>query len=335
MFSAMRSRSLGSEPGTLQTMKSLPHFISTTFDGTADFEACERAEVCNEEVAIDVACCALAKLRQELPPQEVDLVPDAFLQKCLVQHYWAPVAAKRVLIGFLQFRKAVGWPYRIPAHSIARALRTGMHWLFREQIRKIRLPWSGGGGDEVGPAACLVYNAARLDPAVCSVEEYQKMGTYLMERATDSPATQARGVALILDCFSVELAPILKILNMEDIRRGVLMWKGAFPCRLRRIWIVDAPLGAQPLATAVLQLLHPHVRERVRFARRRWRCNNDSMARTIMPDPGLKGLAEDLSMFDLPAGLGGTGIVDWDAQVDSYLKEDLAAELAEKRIISL
>ena len=79
------------------------------------------------------------------------------------------------------------------------------------------------------------------------------------------------------------------------------MWKGAFPCRVRRIWVVDAPFGCGTLAKSLLSLLAPRVQERIRFARRRSK-------------EGLAPLVEDMAgLFQLPPALGGEANLDGDA----------------------
>merc|ERR1719401_1124245 len=132
-----------------------------------------------------------------------------------------------------------------------------------------------------------------------------------MEHATDDIATQERGVALILDNAGVELLPMLRIMSLSDMKRGVLMWKGAFPCRVRRLWILDAPKGSGKVVGAVLKLLAPKVQERIRFARR-------------ADGTGLSSLVEDLGgIFMLPRSLGGEEDLDWQASISTWLsKED-------------
>lgn len=259
---------------------------------------------------------AVAKVRQALAVQHRALVTDDFLQKCVTQHRRRPEGAVVVATGFLQFRSSVGWPLRIRAQEVERALRTGMHWLIQSRHlgQEAAAPgaqaWDGSSGR--GPAGCLVYNAASLDPSICPIEEYQKMGSFLMEQATDNPTIQEQGIALIIDLAGVTISSMMRIMGLEDIRRGVLMWKGAFPCRLRRIWLVDAPRGSRPLTLPMLAMLAPKVRQRIRFA---WR-----------KDGGLGKLAQDLEggLFRLPPALGGTNAkFDWAAEVEQYLAQDV------------
>mmetsp|Transcript_41198 Transcript_41198/g.92516 ORF Transcript_41198/g.92516 Transcript_41198/m.92516 type:complete len:378 (-) Transcript_41198:88-1221(-) len=237
-------------------------------------------------------------------------VPDDFLRKCLVYQKWDIEAALSTAKGFLTFRRSAGWSFQISAWDVERPLRSGLHWLLWPQrtMRSCR-----GGLESVsshqwedgGPGACLLFNMSRLNPDVCCIAEYQKMSMFLMERAIDDATTLRRGIAVVADFKGVVLSNLLRVLSLDDIRRGVLLWKGAFPCRMRRIWIVDAPLGIRRVAQAVVQLLHPKLRTRIRFASR---------------SVGLSPLVQDLGdIFALPLALGGDAEVEWEHVVESYL----------------
>merc|ERR1719330_1187196 len=131
---------------------------------------------------------------------------------------------------------------------------------------------------------------------------------FLMERATDDPAVQQRGISLVVDFRGVQFSRFASIVRMDDVRRGVLLWKGAFPCRLRRVWLLDPPYGVHYMALGVLSLLSQKVRDRVRIAFRR---------------SGLDSLVEDLSpLFTLPKCLGGAGEVPWHQAAEAFLRKD-------------
>lgn len=306
---------LPSDPSTKAPSPSTSSFASAAQHASKVGWVLKLGQSIAAEASEDDQCCSgtsrsahverqlLGELRQCLTEEQSRALADDFLLKCLAQYHWDVPGAASVAKGFLSFRHSVRWPLRVPAADVTCALRTGMHWLLPARPPSSQISrWASGGGDELGPAACLVYNAGKLDPSVCSIEEYQKMGTFLIEHATDGLACRDRGVALIVDCGGVDVAPMLRIMGLDDLRRGVLMWKGAFPCRLRRLWVVDAPSGSQVISTSILRMLAPRVRERVRFAYR---------------SGGLGDLETDLgSRFVMPPSLGGRpGEFDWERQV--------------------
>jgi len=107
---------------------------------------------------------------------------------------------------------------------------------------------------------------------------------------------------------------MLRIMSVQDMQRGILMWKGAFPCRIRRIWVIDAPYGSGTFAKAILGLLAPRVQDRIRFARR-------------SSDKGLSPLVEDLGcLFQLPQSLGGDGEMDWNTVAAQWISQDVVEE---------
>lgn len=280
-------------------------FAAETFTGDADTEHADSAG----DGSGNVQMPAVLEVRKWLGPEDNEVLPDGLLRKCLAQHKGNAEKAAVVAEGFLRFRRSVGWPFRIAAHDVETALRSGMHMLLplrKETGRHHATVPQDCAMDVVAPAACLVYNVALLQPSHCSIEEYQKMGTFLMEQATDQLAVQQHGVALVVDCAGVELSCLLRTMGLADLRRGVLMWRGAFPCRLRRIWVLDAPGSAGTICRTLARLLAPRVRERIRFG-----CRTTG---------GLSELADDLGdIFELPDSLGGSAPLNWNAEVDRYL----------------
>jgi len=283
--------------------------VAETFNGNANKEHAATPG----DGSHDAQMSAILDVRELLRPQHNEVLCDAFLRKCLAQHKGSTAKAAAVAGGFLRFRRSVSWPFRIAAHDVETALRSGMHMLLplRRESGKNQAAVPLDSGDTAmdvvaAPAACLVYNVALLQPSHCSIEEYQKMGTFLVEHATDQLAVQQRGVALVVDCKGVELASLMRTMGLADLRRGVLMWRGAFPCRLRRIWVLDAPGSAGAICGALARLLAPRVRERIRFG-----CRTSD---------GLSELADDMgAVFELPESLGGSTVLNWNAEVDRYL----------------
>jgi hypothetical protein len=237
------------------------------------------------------------------------LLSELFIVKCLVYHQLNVERAIETSAGFLRFRHGVSWPLSIPENDVAKALRTGIHWLIPRRPKSDRPQdyiWQGNRTSaDAGPAACIVLNMAQLDTTICGIEEYQKVSCFLMERMTDDVEVQQRGIALIMDFKDVQLSRLKSLLSNNDIRRGIMLWKGAFPCRLRRVWFLDAPLALRCLIWGTLRLLRPYVRERVRVAQR---------------SSGLDNIAQDLSeLFELPESLGGAGEFDWESTLRSCL----------------
>mmetsp|Transcript_24782 Transcript_24782/g.56019 ORF Transcript_24782/g.56019 Transcript_24782/m.56019 type:complete len:286 (-) Transcript_24782:320-1177(-) len=239
---------------------------------------------------------AARQLRLSLGQDKCASLPDGFLEKCLVYQSSDPERAETIIEGFLRFRTEARWSFRIPADEVETALRSGLHWLL----------WGKSADDAEGPAACLVFNMAALDCQACSVEEYQKLSMFLMERATDHLAVQRRGVALVVDFRGAQFSKLSAKMHVEDLKRGLRCWVGSFPCRMRRIWLLGAPSPVRWLTSAMARLLSPKVRARIRFAEA----------------TALKTVQEDLGDFiDLPPALGGTAQFDWDEEVMLYLDE--------------
>jgi len=277
-------------PSQCTTFSGVLGIAAVTFAHEDDFSAIATSGQVDEALALKQVRKALGE----------ELVPDAFLRKCLVYQQWDVQAAARIVLGFLRFRRAAKWPLRIPTGAVEKVLHTGFHWLLRPEAgAQTPADWDSSG--DGGPAGCLVFNMSRLDPRVCSVQDYQKMSMFLMERATDDLETQQRGIAIVVDFRGMEFSRLISIVGVDDIRRGVLLWKGAFPCRLRRIWLLAPPSGIRFLTAGILQLLSPKVRNRVRIA---------------SGAAGLASLNADLGpVVALPESLGGAGGPSWDKTV--------------------
>jgi len=297
MFSG-KSRSISSAPG----------FIASTFNIDVD-GAESTTPIDTEDVTIELC----DKVRESLEEKKLSssALPQKFLLKCLVYHRLSVDPAVETSAGFLRFRNAANWPLIIPEDHVEKALQSGVHWLLprrRIQNPAVDCTWKGNAKSaDAGPAACIVLNMSALDTEKCTVAEYQKASCFLMEGVTDDLQVQQRGIALIIDFKGMQLSTFLSIVSMDDVRRGVMLWKGAFPCRLRRIWFIDAPYALRWLISGTLPLLKPHVRERARMAHR---------------SSGLEEIQQDLgSLFDLPGSLGGeaVGNFDWEATLRACL----------------
>ena len=179
-----------------------------------------------------------------------------------------------------------------------------------------------------------MYNPAHLDTNLCPLALYQKMACFLTERATDDRLVQLNGVSFLIDCRNISVLGLSQMLSsLSDVRRGVLMWRRAFPIRVRRCWVVDAPLGSATLIRAALALLSPGLRDMLKFAwrssavdgpreveRQGWdeNANAGDVRRSSTTDSGLRALVRELGgLFVLPEALGGNpDEFDWDTMLD-------------------
>ena len=149
--------------------------------------------------------------------------------------------------------------------------------------------------------ATLVYNFDCLDPLTTSVLEYQKMGMYLMELATDKLRNQEMGVVLVFDCRRLRMSHCTSF-TLDDARRGAQMWQDAFPCRLARILIIGLSTVCSSFVSLGLRTLPAKLRNRVSFL-------------------STEELASELGPETLPLDLGGTLPFDWAAKVDAHISQ--------------
>lgn len=261
---------------------------------------------------------ALEHMRATIGEEHSRLLSDSFLLKCLAYQKWNVESAASTATGFLSFRLVSKWPLRVPGEDAKPALCTGLHWLLWPRVgSKIdQQPnaedshWTDGTtSDDGGPAACLVFNMASVNPELCPIEQFQKASLFLMESATDNIEVQKRGIALIVDFRGVQFSRFARTIGMDDIKRGMRCCIGSFPCRMRRMWLLGAPSAVRLLVRGVVQMLALKLRQRIRMAEGR---------------NGLEEMAADLSpCIDLPESLGGTNSsFDWTEAINACLKQN-------------
>jgi hypothetical protein len=246
-----------------------------------------------------------ARCQQNLPGFNAYIFfrDDDFLLQALRSRDFVVEEALEVITNFVNFRRGAGWSLKVSAHSTKDALRSGMHWL---------LPSSDRSG-----RAVLVYNLQCLDQGICSIEEFQMMGCYLMEEAITRTSAQENGVVLIVDFTGVGLKNLL--FGPSDMLRGVTMWQAAFPCKLKQVFIcnlggfvgaiADAAIGA------VTQLLHKKLRDRVQ----------------VVSD--LTHLHAAIDPSELPVELGGSQLdypTQWAAWVEQQLERERRKGVSDK-----
>jgi len=214
-----------------------------------------------------------------------------FLHSCLRASSMSLDKAYDIAKRFAQLRADANWPLRLSAHHVKNTLHTGMHWLLR-------------GRDNVGRAV-VVYNAAKLDLQHAPVGDYQQMGSFLMETAMLSHSTQTDGVMLIADLRGMEF----KMFSPADMKRGVRMWAGAFPCKLKRIVVISPGGMVHMILNMALGLLDEKIRNRV----------------VVISADEIDSIADEVSVDVLPTSLGGSVNMDteWPLIVDEMHKTDL------------
>uniref|UniRef100_A0A0G4H1Q5 CRAL-TRIO domain-containing protein n=1 Tax=Chromera velia CCMP2878 TaxID=1169474 RepID=A0A0G4H1Q5_9ALVE len=177
--------------------------------------------------------------REDQIPAEV-LSNEPFLFKFLIARDWDVSQARTVLRNFVLFRQSQQWGMRISAQDegVATVLTKDVHWLLPSHDKKGR--------------RLLVYNVRALETAAREhpVEVLQKMGMFLMERVTDDPQVCAKGMGLLFDCRDARPLRLLSLFGLNDMKRGTLMWKEAFPCSKLRSLSLFFPCRSSPLPVA-------------------------------------------------------------------------------------
>jgi len=80
-----------------------------------------------------------------------------------------------------------------------------------------------------------------------------------MEMAMLSYSTQSRGVLLIADLRGFKFT----LISPADIKRGVTMWAGAFPCKLKRVVVISPGGTVHMLLKMVLAFIPKKIQNRV------------------------------------------------------------------------
>lgn len=203
----------------------------------------------------------IARMEARLPAATADLrqmlcatdgrpceLPTTLLEQALRVSYLDGQRAALILTNLVAFRAEQGWPLRLGAASCELPLRSRAHYILPDMDAHGR--------------AVLVFNAGLVDVRLCPVKEFHRMASYVMEQLTADPAVQHRGIALLLNLEGTELG-MARHFGYADIRRGVAMYKDAFPCKVKVVMVVNASAVVRRLLGFVLALVHPRVRARV------------------------------------------------------------------------
>ncbi len=85
-----------------------------------------------------------------------------------------------------------------------------------------------------------------------------------MELVTREPAVQHGGVTLLVDLKGVGLG-LATAFGVDDVRRGIGMWRDAFPAKLKRLLVVNVRCSREQCAcTGTHVLAHMRMRTRTR-----------------------------------------------------------------------
>jgi len=195
-----------------------------------------------------------------------------FLHSCLRASSMGLDKAYDIAKRFARLRADAHWPLQLSASAVQSTLHSGMHWLLR--------------GRDKADRAVIVYNGALIDLAKAPISEYQKMGSFLMEQAMLSYSTQTNGVTFIADLRGSKF----QFVSPSDMKRGVAMWAGAFPCKLKRIVVISPGGITHMLLDVVLGLLDEKIRNRV----------------VVLKPEEIDCIAAEVDVDVLPTSLGGT-----------------------------
>jgi hypothetical protein len=202
-------------------------------------------------------------------------LPHNFLLQCLRSRSGIYEEALMVARNFLAFRRSVGWPLRLKASDVSGGpLESGAHWV---------LP----GKDKEG-RGLFVFNVGKMDTRKGSLEKHQMMGAYLMERFTREESIQKTGIVMIADVSHVSFSLCRALVSLTDARRGIHMWQNAFPCKLKKIYVVGGSTFLLQAVRLVVAMLGKKLRNRIRVL------------------PHLEALQKDIPAEELPLSLGGT-----------------------------
>jgi len=218
---------------------------------------------------------------------------SGWLLACLRVNHMEEAQAAKVACRFASFREEQGWAKQLCASEVSTALCTGHHWL---------LP-----GRDLAGRSIVVQRIATLDPCVCPVTEYQKMGCYLMQKVIDSKTAQREGVTLVYDLRGVSIG-VLTAMGPTDARRGVAMWQEAFPCKLRRIFVISPGYFSSIFIDMVKSFVSEKIRQRI----------------TILSPDDLSPIHDEIPLDALPREFGGNldAEVYWHEWCDARLREE-------------
>ena len=145
----------------------------------------------------------------------------------------------------------------------------------------------------------MVLNASKIDPQLIKVREYHRMGAFIMQHVMADPVAHVRGVSVILDCQGTSLSKLLGLFSLEDMKRGTAMWRGAYPCKLKTIYVVHLHGFLYFTSRLLYSVLTAKLRERVVFV-----------------GDDYEAMISDVGIHNLPMTLGGSNAdFNWEQRV--------------------
>ncbi|EKX44170.1 hypothetical protein GUITHDRAFT_153080 [Guillardia theta CCMP2712] len=130
------------------------------------------------------------------------------------------------------------------------------------------------------------------------------MGSFLMQKAIEKENIVKNGIVCVLDLQGVDLSITTKF-GIADVKRGILMWKDAFPCKLKKIYLVNMGIILSTIVAMAKSILSSKIRERV-----------------VLVDKTFQQLHADIDSSRLPPSLGGNFELDWESYIQFLLKDD-------------
>jgi len=89
------------------------------------------------------------------------------------------------------------------------------------------------------------------------------MGCYLMQEAVNSKSTQLNGITLINDLRGLSYNTMYQLTSISDAKRGVKMFQEAFPCKLRRIFVISPGPWYKYLIDSVKMFVSQKIQDRI------------------------------------------------------------------------
>ena len=290
------------------------HELTMVYDLSSNDEA-PRAQHDDADDAWALSCCSneeqeavqeLAnELRSDIEGFDMDRVfwcgdgiqRSGWLLACLRVNHMQQAQAGKVARRFAQFRRNEGWGYRISATVVEKPLRSGHHWL---------LPNKDCHGRSV-----IVQRLGTFDTSLCPVSEYQRMGCYLMQQTINSRATQLNGVTLINDLRGLTYSTMYAVSGLQDTQRGIQMWQEAFPCKLRRIFVISPSSLYKHFIDMVKSFVSQKIQNRI----------------IVMTADDLSPLHAEIPVHQLPVEFGGN--LEMHPVWDEWVSEALEIERRE------
>lgn len=140
-----------------------------------------------------------------------------------------------------------------PADALpAKVIRSNCHWM--------------PGRDHVGRAILHFSVGAMAVTATEPVDKWQLFGNFCLEHLLNKSYTQVNGICVVIDMGAVGFRQLLTFGGPADAKRGMGLWVGAFPTKLRKACILRCPSVARGLVNLCLSFVSKKIRDRIEMA---------------------------------------------------------------------